>query len=269
VPCAKSKTRCDNATPTCGRCAGKDLCCYVLGRTPSITASLEAETRVEEVERTLIGTSDSSSLPNGISPRDNSEVANNEDSLNFPSISNAEDQLEWSLIHDGRLMTPSFDLADTHSTTTFIEDSLSLVYGNVESAEGTYTSSTFDPILNSSLSSKLGNGLRSFIQRPAIQGGALTTSMLMVRILVSYPMMLRDTNSPPPFIHPFSLSGDENTSTESLTTCANLMQMVGNGGHGSRNLLWKNVRLECERLQVQVSDSINCWCLAPFAEHRL
>ncbi|CAO2658162.1 Nn.00g074220.m01.CDS01 [Neocucurbitaria sp. VM-36] len=94
--------------------------------------------------------------------------------------------------------------------------------------------------------------LRSFAQNPAIKGGTQTTAMLMARILTSYPMMMRSEDSLPPFIHPFSLSDvsePESKSVESLTTCMSLMQMISTNAQGSRKLLWKNVRLECERLQ--------------------
>jgi hypothetical protein len=95
--------------------------------------------------------------------------------------------------------------------------------------------------------------LRSFTRKPAIKDGALTTSMLMLRLLTSYPMMLRDPNAPPPFIHPFFLADQESRTMESLTTCVSLIQMLESGGSASKRLVWKNVRLECERLQVQVS----------------
>lgn len=99
--------------------------------------------------------------------------------------------------------------------------------------------------------------MRSFTQNPALKSGTQgATAMLMYRILTSYPMMMRGPESLPPFIHPSFLSHDEtseNTSFESLTTCMSLMQMVSTHAPGSRRLLWKNVRLECERLHEEVS----------------
>ncbi|KAF1851288.1 uncharacterized protein K460DRAFT_273591 [Cucurbitaria berberidis CBS 394.84] len=96
------------------------------------------------------------------------------------------------------------------------------------------------------------HNLRSFAQNPAIIAGTQTTAILMARILTSFPIMMRSQDSLPPFIHPYSLSnvpGSESKSLESLTTCMSLMQMVSTSAHGGRKLLWKNVRLECERLQ--------------------
>lgn len=97
--------------------------------------------------------------------------------------------------------------------------------------------------------------LRSFAPNPAIKGGTQATAILIARILTSYPMMMRNQDSLPPFIHPCSLSNvpdSESKSVESLTTCMSLMQMISTNAQGSRKLLWKNVRLECERLQQEV-----------------
>ena len=98
--------------------------------------------------------------------------------------------------------------------------------------------------------------LRSFRKKSMTRGGANTTAMLMIRILTAYPMMMRDKASPPPFIHSSYMTNGldcENRSYESLATCASLMQMLGSGGKRSRKLLWKNVRLECERFHAEVS----------------
>ncbi|KAF2025743.1 hypothetical protein EK21DRAFT_116527 [Setomelanomma holmii] len=92
--------------------------------------------------------------------------------------------------------------------------------------------------------------LRSFTRRPGIKGGAQMTAALIVRIVTSYPGMMRDPASLPPFIHQASLlevPGCGMQSMESLNTCASLMQLLGSGTPGSRKLVWKNVRLECER----------------------
>ncbi|KAH7066852.1 hypothetical protein BKA63DRAFT_571251 [Paraphoma chrysanthemicola] len=95
--------------------------------------------------------------------------------------------------------------------------------------------------------------LRSFAEKSKMAGGGQITAKLMVQILTSYPGMLRDPNSPPPFIHHSSmksLPGCETRATESLSTCTSLMQLLGSGTPGSRRLVWKNIRLECERLYV-------------------
>ena len=78
----------------------------------------------------------------------------------------------------------------------------------------------------------------------------------MTHILTSFPKMMYSPGSLPPYIHPYSLGNNLQNSEEgfeSLTTCVTLMQMLSSGALGSRKLFWKNVRLECERLQVEAS----------------
>jgi hypothetical protein len=99
---------------------------------------------------------------------------------------------------------------------------------------------------------------RSFIQRPAMRSGAQNTATLITHILTSYPAMMRDHGSLPPFIHPHLLGNvqdSDSRSFESLTTCMSLMQMFGSDVYGSRKLAWRNVRLECERMSEDVSES--------------
>jgi hypothetical protein len=94
--------------------------------------------------------------------------------------------------------------------------------------------------------------LRSFRQNPALKGGGLTTAMLMIRVLSMYPVMMQNPDALPPFIHPTSLC---DTAAQPLITCVSLMQMVSICAPGSKRLLWKNVRMECERMQIEVSSS--------------
>ena len=97
---------------------------------------------------------------------------------------------------------------------------------------------------------------RSFIQRPVTRSAAQNTTILMTHILNSYPTMMRDHGSLPPFIQPHSLANvqeHQSKSFEALTTCMSLMQMFGSKTHGSKKLAWRNVRLECERISGEVS----------------
>lgn len=97
--------------------------------------------------------------------------------------------------------------------------------------------------------------LRSFAQSKSITGRTSPSATLMTHMLTSFPRAMYSPGSLPPFIHPYSLGNNAhnpNEGFESLTTCVTLMQMVSGAAPGSRKLFWKNVRLECERLQVEV-----------------
>lgn len=177
------------------------------------------------------------------------EVSNMSFGLNFAG-SEVGGHPVWNLISVEKEMPSSSDLEDVERTT---QNSMTpshiqrIEYGSYINGTSTITS----PVL--SMTANYDLALRSFTRKPAIKGGALTTSMLMLRLLSSYPMMLRDPKSPPLFIHPSFLSDQESKTMESLTSCTSLIRMIESGSTASRRLLWKNIRLECERLQVQVS----------------
>ena len=95
--------------------------------------------------------------------------------------------------------------------------------------------------------------VRSFDHRAQLNTGAQRISDLILHTLKSYPMMMLRDNSLPPFIHPYLVSDEiENNDMEPLTNCTNLVHMLSSRYHGSRKLFWKNVRMECESLYVDV-----------------
>ena len=96
--------------------------------------------------------------------------------------------------------------------------------------------------------------LRSFARSRAAARFS-PTATLMTHILTSYPRMMYTPSSLPPFIHPYSMkqsSHNHSSAFESLSTCVSLTQMASSQALGARKLFWKNVRLECERLQCEV-----------------
>ncbi|KAH7406726.1 hypothetical protein DE146DRAFT_753280 [Phaeosphaeria sp. MPI-PUGE-AT-0046c] len=158
-------------------------------------------------------------------------------------------QLSWDLIDTEPTATP--DLAFDKQ-----QPLLNLVSTLSAAQHHNFPTPPYSPI--SALSSMPLYHLRAFARNPVtVSGGANTTSILMMRMLTSYPMMLRDPTSPPPFIHPLFLTSEERP-LESLNTCVSLMQMLGSGIKGSKKLVWKNIRLECERLQVQWTN-LDAW----------
>lgn len=103
-----------------------------------------------------------------------------------------------------------------------------------------------------SIPSSLIYAPRSLIERP-LRNGAQRTANLVFHTLKSYPLMMLRDNALPPFIHPSLLSlQSENNQMEPLTNCISLVHMIKSRVPGSRKLFWKNVRMECERLCVEV-----------------
>ena len=92
-------------------------------------------------------------------------------------------------------------------------------------------------------------GTRLLVQRQRTKTGSQRASMLIHHTLRSYPLMIRQNNTLPPFIHPGLLQANaENNDMETLYNCISLLHMLNGGVQGSRKLFWRNVRQECERL---------------------
>jgi hypothetical protein len=91
--------------------------------------------------------------------------------------------------------------------------------------------------------------IRSLIQRPKLKIETQRIANLMLATLKSYPRMMKRKTTLPPFIHPSLIDSDD---MEPLNNCISLVHMISSGVRGSRKLLWKNVRLECERLLQEV-----------------
>jgi hypothetical protein len=256
VACVKAKARCNNKLPSCSRCTLKNLDCQIVGRSSSADTHLFQATRTLEIYGGRLV-----DAPSEIPSTEAAQLSSTIDG-NLPSSENittdvdfanfGEGHLVWDLVNVEKSSYPNIHIPDTYEPPPDSLDLLAFNHPTSETNFGIYNMCT-SPSSSASIPKMPTYALRSFTQRSAIKGSATTTAMLMVRILTSYPMMLQDSKSLPPFIHPSFLTGDEDKSMESLTTCASLMRMLGSA-HGSKSLLWKNVRLECERLQVQVSD---------------
>jgi hypothetical protein len=153
--------------------------------------------------------------------------------------------IEWDLLATG--VSPIIGM----DSQTFQKDVPHLSFAFLTNDTGIYGADLTDPIIRSpSIPTMPTYSLRSFGQNPALKGGSLTTAMLMIRVLSAYPTMMQNPEALPPFIHFTSLYDH---AAQPLMTCMSLMQMVSTGGQGSRRLLWKNVRMECERMQIEVS----------------
>jgi hypothetical protein len=94
---------------------------------------------------------------------------------------------------------------------------------------------------------------RSLSLRPRMKIGTQRIANLILHTLKSYPRMMLNHNTLPPFIHPHLISSTvENNHMEPLTNCISLVHMISSRVQGSRKLFWKNVRLECEHLSAEV-----------------
>lgn len=260
MACAKAKARCDNRPPSCTRCVVKRIECR-----PQIDSSggkLLPGNLVQDSPRTRrpLKNGPSRSTPTRASPSFadiNTLSAGSQDATIDLDVSKlGGEQFGWDMLDMD--VTSIEDLDDQTINQTLLDSTSPSIQSNEYGLTGYLNSHTRQMVhvQCSSIPTMPAYELRSFAQNPAIKGGPQPTAMLMVRMLTSYPMMMRSQDSLPPFIHPSSLSDvpdSESKSVESLITCMSLMQMISTRAQGSRKLLWKNVRLECERLQGEVS----------------
>ncbi|EAQ91191.1 predicted protein [Chaetomium globosum CBS 148.51] len=91
--------------------------------------------------------------------------------------------------------------------------------------------------------------LGSLAHRPTMGPKTKRTATLILQTLKSYPLILLQQDSLPPFIHPRMMvsAGAESDSMEPLNNCISLLHMTRAGVPGNRKLFWRNVRMECER----------------------
>jgi hypothetical protein len=231
MACANAKARCDNRRPRCERCAMKNLRCQFQDR-----STMRDAHSAQNLESTAHGVGNESSETAAIEkavptfpPLDESFgiTENTDTDFEVPEFSE-----QWDLINFSPPPSSSSTLyTQTQQQATHSTDPLFI------SKPPPFTISTSIPAMPT-------YALRSFTQRSTRTN---TTATLILRILTSYPKMLQDPTSPPPFIHPSFLNNDDET--DSLGTCASLMHLLG---PRNQHLLWKNVRLECERLTIQV-----------------
>lgn len=235
--CVKAKAKCDDNSLACARCAAKGLICK-----PSKPTTIR-KTRPKSLTKSGItpyipGLAATSFQVNGNNGR-STEIEN----LGLVPSHCAQQEVPWefsSWVNDGLAA----------------EDMLSLQ--TPQSEWMTMDASVQSPIVNVQptiiIQPASGRQVRSFEQRPPNRAPRATTTM-MARILTSYPRMMQSQESLPPFIHPFSLVDrfePEGKPFESVTTCLALMQMAAIHGPGKNRLIWKNIRLECERIRDEV-----------------
>lgn len=163
------------------------------------------------------------------------------------------DFLGWD---DAEIALPDFLKARTNGP-YLSPDSASLlrqlVPSEFQTQYGLATPESSIPASTPSIPNSPSSTVRSLVQRPSMQRGAQRIASLILHTLKSYPVMMLRHNALPPFVHPCLLSLDvESAHMEPLTNCISLVHMISGDVRGSRNLFWKNVRMECERLTADV-----------------
>ncbi|EED15915.1 conserved hypothetical protein [Talaromyces stipitatus ATCC 10500] len=229
VSCVKAKARCDHRRPECSRVQSDNI--------------ISNATESSGVDNLLQAnpTIDADSILDDAFVMPDTEIANIEE-LDFlnPSI-NFVDLLSFSHMRNDKIdpfnsIMASPPLAQQSST---YPSNQQPVHANF-SPHFSISIPSYLPIYNP----------RSLIQRPKMKSEAQRISNLIFHTLKSYPRMILQPESLPPFIHPGLMSESvvESQNLESLHNCISLMHMMHSRVRGSRKLFWRNVRMECERL---------------------
>ncbi|KAF2828222.1 hypothetical protein CC86DRAFT_348301 [Ophiobolus disseminans] len=253
VACAKAKAKCDNLPMACGRCTSKTIPCVYRSR--KVTREHTPDSSCEELESTHDFTKSLSSA--AMSPETAKSVAINEtnqsghqDALTGLDLSmDIEDPFEWGLVDFGSPKLHAWDYRKSPVPIAPMPFDLAL-----SRIANDYNPDQMSSMLEPSIPTMPTYEMRCFTRKPALKGGSQATAIMMTRILTSFPLMMRNLASPPPFVHPFCLKigmDMDHKPLESLTTCASLMQLLGSGGDANRRLVWKNIHLECERLHAE------------------
>lgn len=232
--CTQSKRRCDARFPACSSCASRNMACHYINQAlPNLTYQ-------------------SNDL--GISSLPHTSV---ESALSF-----AED------VHSYALDVPS----DVQTDFDFTVFSSAGVANNLDAPVPLTPSSPYLDMINFGFDNDsivLAEQLRcrplspmSLQWKPPKVLGKRTTdtpqaqmaTMMLAQIIASFPYMMTQKETFPPFIHPrcYDFSLGKNEMPEILTDCMGLAHMFVTKKKESNKIFWRSVRMEQDKLFTQV-----------------
>lgn len=250
VSCARRKIRCDKTQPQCSRCKAKGVECQYVTRLAKPTRRNPQTSHKLSTAKT---SNASPTLLTRMSFHSHPSTNNDDDTTRDSSLVISGDQfagvegdaLNWDNPHIdfSDFLNPEFNesiqeppslcaLTDYPTTTSMID--------RVQS-------------INCSIPAQPTSNPRSLNQRPKTRPGTQRTTTLIQHTLKSYLLTMLRHNSLPPFIH--SSLASTTFELEPLDNCISLVYMISSGTRGSRKLFWRNVRMECERLCSEVSQT--------------
>jgi len=250
LQCATSKVVCDKISPSCTRCTTRKTKC---GYPAKMTKDIDLVTHKSQ----------SHELP--------TESTDSPDSLLVDPVDTMSSELQTVDVLGGVLpqtfdssvdildptdldwLAPTFNFEDLWNTSTG-EKTLYPSTGFAMPSFETQTVLSEQAAMPFSLSMPATiNDPRSLTPRPSATAIHQRTVGLIFSTFKSYPLMMLQQNTLPPFIHPGILqSALTDSQLEPLTTCINILQMLSKNLRGCRQVFWRNVRMECERWYADV-----------------
>lgn len=247
VFCARGKVSCDNKRPKCSRCINKGIDCHY----PVNTRGTKDPGQGTHPGRSRLATSQAESSPS-VPPAGNGTgnvVIDSTPVLPVLELPSLEGGFDWD---DGGIGLA--DILDTQKCNSSLSlETSTLTFQPTTFAAQTYLTPGSLDFSSPPIPTTPTIAVRSLIHRPNAQLGTQRTAKLILHNLKSYPLMIQCHNGLPPFIHSSLVSAsDEDAHMEPLTNCLSLVLMLNGGAQASRKLFWKNVRMEFERLSVEV-----------------
>lgn len=257
VSCVRGKARCDNKRPECSRCIAKAFQCQYPAATPRHTGSKTQHRSNGPIGQRAMAPS----LIDSLSSTENSQEGSNNGDVILDDAPVILDPLfidirgnclDWNDSQDD--FSDFVNLQSNIGTSQYpteIQSSPAQHWIRSTNQANRIQQDFFPPYM--SVPKQPTTTFRSLIRRPKLSTGAQRTANLILHTLKSYPLMMLDNGSLPPFIHPHLMSSEaENNNTELLINCICLVRMISNGIQKSRKLFWKNVRMECEQMCEEV-----------------
>lgn len=103
-----------------------------------------------------------------------------------------------------------------------------------------------------SIPASLSSTARSLEPRALAKTSGKMSALFLTRILGSYPAMMLRKETFPPFIHPHTESGNDNSLPEALVNCMSIAHMFVNRNKETSKFVWRTIRMEQERLWLEV-----------------
>jgi len=260
----RSKVRCCLDPGGCSRCASRGILCTYQGTlNGQSVANLVAEadsgsfmpTRPSELADIspvdIPPQSSDDFRPCLDSPSVVTEETSGSSNLSLTTFTWENDSLrpEWSFVSD----LPT-DLGESYALGSHVD--ASSIDGELQSAFNTVTLPGQSRQASSSIPVSLAYRDPSllFERRKFSEPELELTGDLALHILRSYPYMIANRDSVPPFIHPKyqHLSKSETARPNSLDAALKLAKMVLHGRRINKNLIWGLIRTEQERILNEV-----------------
>jgi hypothetical protein len=230
LPCIKAKARCELEGQTCARCAKKCIICHFESAVRRDVA-VEAKDMAIDYGGILIDSESSFLAP----PDDMDGGSRNEasSSLQLPIVNG---------IYEFDFIVPQFEFPIDGSAFTSIEDVLSFGAGaDITPPFQQHISGTSKPT-------------KLFDPIPPKKRESSAASVVATRILRSYPDMMVQRTTFPPFIHPrFSEMGAERRLPRALANITSIAQMFQQRSTENRIFIWQSIQTEQQRIMSQVS----------------